>query len=624
MQRLSFAICVAIMIVFLIYELFTLSQRSNDDLKYYDLDPLWRQKVGHQFQLNAAPNPPPPDSHLPDEIISKLQSKKVRPSGLETNRVAVSSLSDQSLVEYTALTLPEECEAATLPDFNYFNHLIDAESIEYIFPSADDELYGLLHSDAFLSHWDRSFLPDAFWESLSAIDTDSSDDIEGLRARFDRYKAFRENGEGPIKDDGEAEGRRKGEIRKFFDFNGLSSDLALFHRNVESIGRNGDYWLSSDSCTQRKSCDIYPINRVLTASTQISCQSILTELMPPIYDCIAAKGEECEAFIDSGYYRVILKAKWPETGQDVVIKVMKPSSIKKDRDLLRHIRESILLQRLSSLERDAMSSADTETFTQSLGGVDSQRAFNFVEEMGHCVTPLWISVSMLYKMPLDKWILGGYAKKAELRQLIFMALQIAQSVHLLHSLPGGPFHHTDIQPRQFLLDDRDRVYINDFNRGKFQPFFFGNGRVERCWYCGHRSRGHWRAPEEPVKRPLNEKLDVFSLGLTIWALFANDVPFKDATFDDLPFIYFEQRRIPPMTPNMPPAIKQVIWSALKFEPRERATAKEIESALHRIYHHDLESVTEGFHRHKSGELTAAEMWTETNYPPLSKRDTLPH
>merc|ERR1711892_55729 len=107
---------------------------------------------------------------------------------------------------------------------------------------------------------------------------------------------------------------------------------------------------------------------------------------------------------------------------------------------------------------------------------------------------------------------------------------------------------------------------------------------------GHRSRGHWRAPEEPVKRPLNEKLDVFSMGLTIWALFSNDVPFKDASFDDLPFIYYQQRRIPPMTPNMPPAIKQIIRSTLSHDPRRRPSAQTVMKELDRILHHDLDAV----------------------------------
>ena len=311
----------------------------------------------------------------------------------------------------------------------------------------------------------------------------------------------------------------------------------------------------------------------------------------------------------------------------MMVKMMKTTSIKKERDLLRHIRESILLGRLYDAEqrvlRDDAVDVDIDrhplrkrTFKQSVGGVSRERAFQFVEELGHCVTPLWISVSFLYKMALDKWILSGYAEQSELEKLIFMSLQIADSVHLLHSVDGGPFHHTDIQPRQFLLDDNDRVFINDFNRGKFQPFFFGKRRIERCWYCGHRSRGHWRAPEEPVKRPLNEKLDIFSLGLTIWALYSNEVPFKDATFDDLPAIYYDQRRIVPMTPNMPPAIKQLIRSALRFDPRHRPTAKQMVREIDRIYFDDLDAVAQGLQHRTSKHLMEQRTWTETNYPPL--------
>lgn len=113
------------------------------------------------------------------------------------------------------------------------------------------------------------------------------------------------------------------------------------------------------------------------------------------------------------------------------------------------------------------------------------------------------------------------------------------------------------------------------------------------------------------------------MGLTIWALYSNDIPFREATFDDLTYIYYDLRRIPAMTPNIPPGIKDIIRSCLKWDPRQRPMASTIVKMLEDIYFINLEMVTEGFQDSTSQQLTNANTWTETNYPPKSQREKVP-
>jgi hypothetical protein len=49
--------------------------------------------------------------------------------------------------------------------------------------------------------------------------------------------------------------------------------------------------------------------------------------------------------------------------------------------------------------------------------------------------------------------------------------------------------------------------------------------VERCPFRVHTSRGKWRAPEEHRGDFLDEKIDVFSLGLVLWSLLTRRAPF---------------------------------------------------------------------------------------------------
>ena len=101
------------------------------------------------------------------------------------------------------------------------------------------------------------------------------------------------------------------------------------------------------------------------------------------------------------------------------------------------------------------------------------------------------------------------------------------------------------------------------------------------------------------------------------------IPFKEASFDDLSYLYFDLRRIPPMTPNIPPAIKDIIRACLRWDPRQRPTATQVVQMLEDIYFRNLNNITEGFQNYTSEEIMNANTWIETNYPPLEKRKKLP-
>ena len=90
-------------------------------------------------------------------------------------------------------------------------------------------------------------------------------------------------------------------------------------------------------------------------------------------------------------------------------------------------------------------------------------------------------------MNLDHFIKKGHAEAATLETLLRMSVEIAKGLETIHTIPGGPFHHTgsiyitfyvtcvyrmcvflDIQPRQFMVDSEGHVLINDFNRGIYR------------------------------------------------------------------------------------------------------------------------------------------------------------
>lgn len=207
---------------------------------------------------------------------------------------------------------------------------------------------------------------DDYWSFIENLDGDQKKDVLALKEKFERFN-------GKLTAKRSLNGRNlaftTGSVaNKYFDFNGLSSDLSHYYKKVESVGNNGLYWYTSDDCIHHKSCDVYPVHRVLDKSKQISCNEILTEILPSIYECVKERGKKCSNVIDSGYYRVIMKTVYAKTGEEIVIKMMKSKSIKKERDLIRHIRESILLGLLYDLEQEYISddANNDKLFTQTL------------------------------------------------------------------------------------------------------------------------------------------------------------------------------------------------------------------------------------------------------------------
>ena len=113
-----------------------------------------------------------------------------------------------------------------------------------------------------------------------------------------------------------------------------------------------NFWLNSETCLQEKQCDIYPPVRVLHKSInkEFTCDNILNKLLEPIYKCIIDNGKKkCKLVLDAGFYRSVYLVNYFDNKQ-YVLKIMKPSSLNKSRDILRHIREAILLYYLKKFE----------------------------------------------------------------------------------------------------------------------------------------------------------------------------------------------------------------------------------------------------------------------------------
>ena len=83
--------------------------------------------------------------------------------------------------------------------------------------------------------------------------------------------------------------------------------------------------------------------------------------------------------------------------------------------------------------------------------------------------------------------------------------QLGRWAHRSHSICWY-----SIKLGQFLLTDDGHVKLNDFNRAEIM--LFNEKDQEYCPYMTSIGGGVWRAPEEYVGTPLDDKIDVWAMG----------------------------------------------------------------------------------------------------------------
>jgi len=246
--------------------------------------------------------------------------------------------------------------------------------------------------------------------------------------------------------------------------------------------------------------------------------------------------------IGEGYWRDIYAMNY--NGSDLAIKYMKNDHEHSKRNIDRHLRESIAL---------------------SLVGKHP----NVVHFLGRCN----FDVATEY-MPLglDRIVFNKtLTPDIPLINMYSMALDVAKGVEAIHTVPEGPIVHADIQTKQFLLDDSGTVRINDLNRCRFTPHKVDGSP---CPFYIYDHGGKWRSPEEYTpNQPLNEKIDIYSMGIVLWTLISREYPFHGVATEDAQKLVMQGDR-PFLREEWPAEYSDLLRELWHQEPPKRPSATE--------------------------------------------------
>ncbi|MGD9252921.1 MAG: protein kinase [Holophagae bacterium] len=197
-----------------------------------------------------------------------------------------------------------------------------------------------------------------------------------------------------------------------------------------------------------------------------------------------------------------------------------------------------------------------------------------VYHLGSCAGATYITMQWIDGGTLADQISehGALPAHETLRITAKLASALA-SAHQHHVL------HRDIKPGNILMDREGEPHLADFGLARL---IGEQGLTQHGIFVG---TPQYASPEQITLEPLDERSDLYALGLVIFEMATGRRPFEA---DTVPELLAMQRRTPPpdpssIEPEVPGELTAVILRCLAKDPADRiASAQELERALLRI------------------------------------------
>lgn len=168
-----------------------------------------------------------------------------------------------------------------------------------------------------------------------------------------------------------------------------------------------------------------------------------------------------------------------------------------------------------------------------------------------------------------------------LTEAVKIAGQIADGLCIAH---GAQIVHRDIKPENIMIRKDGYLRILDFGLAKPTTNFASGKSEEETLEMIKTAPGvvmgsvQYMSPEQARGKSVDERSDIWSLGVVLYEMIAGKTPFEGETVSDTlaNLIHLEPKILTETLPNTPPGLHQIIRRALQKNRDERyQTAKEI-------------------------------------------------
>jgi eukaryotic-like serine/threonine-protein kinase len=182
-----------------------------------------------------------------------------------------------------------------------------------------------------------------------------------------------------------------------------------------------------------------------------------------------------------------------------------------------------------------------------------------------------------------KFISMAYVEGSDLAGLIFKDGRLAQdrslkfSKQLCAALEAAHHEgvvHRDLKPQNILIDQNDQVYISDFGLAKsLEPDMTAMTHAGQVL-----GTPRYMSPEQVEAKEIDQRSDLYSLGMIFFEMFTADLPFRAESTFQLMYKHVNEAPKDPRSicPDLPPYIANIILKCLEKDPAKRyQSAREI-------------------------------------------------
>lgn len=282
-------------------------------------------------------------------------------------------------------------------------------------------------------------------------------------------------------------------------------------------------------------------------------------VQPPLQPNTVIDGYVVLENVGRGGMGIVFKAKQPQTGQIVALKMIR-DGVFADKESLERFRQEIA----------------------TLGRVQPLKNVVPIYHVGQFQSQSY------YVMPyFPRGNLANRLKhfKGHVREAVIAIEKVARAVHQLHAVK---ILHRDIKPGNILLDAQDEPYLSDF------------GLIKQLDQDESLTRTHQRlgtpaymAPEQTGLTPaaVGRGTDIWALGVVLYEALTGTRPFNAAKDDTTKLFWDIAYSEPPaprtLSPQVDAGLDAVILKCLEKLPQDRfSSADEFADELHRWLHQE--------------------------------------
>jgi tRNA A-37 threonylcarbamoyl transferase component Bud32 len=170
----------------------------------------------------------------------------------------------------------------------------------------------------------------------------------------------------------------------------------------------------------------------------------------------------------------------------------------------------------------------------------------------------WMAMRLISGGALSSLLRGG---RLPHERIITMLGGVADALDYAH---GKGVVHRDVKPQNILLDEAERVYLADFGIAKMVE---GTGALTQTGMIT--GTPQYMAPEQATGQPVDQRVDIYALGVVAYEMLTGRVPFAaDTPVAVLMKHVTEPMPIPPAS-TVPEPLVRALLKGMAKKPEER-------------------------------------------------------